>query len=76
MTTLTAALGETSEDECDGSQRLLHRFTYFLMFINVSQRLGIDWEHPLGRHGRPDGRTTGSRGWVKKVRYILDVRPF
>ena len=25
---------ETFEEECDGSQRLLHRFTYFLMFIN------------------------------------------
>ena len=25
-----------NDDECDGSQRLLHRFTYFLMFFEVS----------------------------------------
>ena len=66
---------ETSEDESHGSQRLLHRFTYFLMFINVSQGWEIDWEHPWGRHGAPGGRIARFRARVKKRRSFLDIRP-
>ena len=53
-------------ERVDGSQRLLHRFAYFLMFINVSQGRGIDWAHPRGRHDPPDGRIAGSRGADQK----------
>ena len=68
--------GETSEDEHDGSRRLLHRFTYFLMFINVSRRLRIDWEHPWSRQGAPGGRIAGFRGWLKKTTKISGYVPF
>ena len=39
---VSQSLSETSEDECAGSQRLLHRFTHFLMFINVLRSMEID----------------------------------
>ena len=56
----------TFEDEHDGSRRLLRRFTYYFMFIIVSQSLRIDWEHPWSRQGAPGGRIAGFRGWAKK----------